>query len=359
LKNSLFRSVLFHLFDFFSGAGGLCHLSGNRRNRDPRKAIVFTPGNIPTTDIYLRGRLEKRFNGAVRYVDTMLVSPETVGIEENTLVVVVRHAPLRWLRWLNRKSHQLASVALLMDDDMPMALRSPELPLQYAIKTAWRYAMTKRFLGRLCSELWLSTPELAKRYPRAAVQVWEPGSFLLKSQPKNQDVYFYHGTWAHQGEIKWLVPVVQKVQQAMPDVWFEIMGDSRVRDLFRGIPRVRVVHPMSWEDYLSYTETCNYQVGLAPCLDTVFNRGRSHNKVFEITRMGAAGIYSNGIPYAGKLIHRQTGLLCRNHPDVWAAAVIMLLQDRALRKTLFKGAQAWCDGSSQSVSIPQPAWLKV
>jgi hypothetical protein len=109
------------------------------------------------------------------------------------------------------------------------------------MKTAWRYARTRRLLGQLCSEIWVSTPELANRYARFSPRLLEPNYVESKSACGKKSVYFYHGTWAHRREIEWLVPVVRQVQEAIPGAWFEIMGTDRVRRLYRGISRVRVV----------------------------------------------------------------------------------------------------------------------
>ncbi|MBR9984910.1 MAG: glycosyltransferase [Desulfosarcina sp.] len=229
-----------------------------------------------------------------------------------------------------------------MDDDIPSALRAPELPLRYALKTAWRYARTRRLLGEVCSEVWVSTAELARRYAGSSPRLVEPEYVASTASGEKPLVYFYHGSWAHRREMKWLVPVVDQVQKHAPNAWFEIMGTDRVKRLFRGIPRVRMVHPMPWKDYLAYAGTVRYQIGLAPCFDTDFNRARSHSKVFDIARLGAAGIYSNVTPYAEKVLHGETGLLCKNVPDEWVKAILLLLNDRNLRKSLYVKAKERC-----------------
>ena len=261
-------------------------------------------------------------------------------------------APRRWLRWLADQLPKLAGIAYLIDDDMPTALRAPELPFRYAVKTAWRYARTRRLLGQLSSEIWVSTPEMARRYARFSPRLLEPNYLESKATGEEKTVYFYHGTWAHRREIEWLVPVVRQVQEAIPGAWFEIMGTDRVRRLYRGIPRVRVVHPMPWRDYLAYAGTVKYQVGLAPCFDTEFNRARSHSKLFDITRMGAAGVYSNVTPYAGKIIHGETGYLCTNEPDKWVAAITQLLSDTELRSSLYLKAKGWCKENCSGSNLP-------
>ena len=322
---------------------GLISPVANGNGKTPKNVLVLTPGRIPTTDIYFKGRLEKRFNGNVHYMNTLATSPRSIVREETALIIVVRYAPLRWLRWLSRIHDQVSGVIFFTDDDMPMAMQAPELPLGYAIKTAMRYALTKRVIGGGCSEGWLSTPVLAKRYPNVSTRVKTPGYVFPEQPDRVQDVYFYHGTWAHRWEIKWLLPIVKKVQQNQQGVWFEIMGDDRVRRLFRGVPRVRIVHPMPWLDYLNYAAMCRYQIGLAPCLETDFNKGRSHTKMFDITRMGAAGIYSKGVPYEGNVNHGRTGLLCDNEPDAWVVAILLLLRDQVLREKIAENAGKYCE----------------
>ena len=95
---------------------------------------VLTPGEIPTTDLYLRENLRERFGEAVAYVNTLRTSPNDFVLGSDTLIVVVRYAPKKWLLWLKRRKDILAGIALLIDDDMPTALRAPELPFRYAMK---------------------------------------------------------------------------------------------------------------------------------------------------------------------------------------------------------------------------------
>lgn len=330
-----------NLLNFFFGSG-LFVPKGTSNVRLPSEVLVLSPGEIPTTDLYFRKRLERRFGEAVRYVDSLRISPRELTLGDDSMVVIVRYAPMRWLRWLQRNHLSLSGVVFFMDDDIPSAATASELPFRYAVKTAWRYFRTRRLLGRLCSEVWVSTPELARRYAGSSPTLVEPEYVPSESSDQSPLVYFYHGSWAHRREIQWLVPVVRQVQEAVPDAWFEIMGTDRVRRLFRGISRVRVIHPMPWKDYLAYAGTVRYQVGLAPCFDSDFNRARSHSKVFDITRLGAAGIYSTVTPYAEKVLHGQTGLLCKNVPDEWVKAILLLLNDRDLRKSLYVKAKEWC-----------------
>ena len=330
------------LIDHFFGGGLFVPSAPTNQNRLPHELVVLSPGDIPTTTLYLQGCLAACAGQKVRCVDTLQASPGETTLGDGSMVVIVRYAPRRWLRWLEGQRSKLIGVAYLMDDDIPAVLRAPELPWRYALKTAWRYARSRRLLSQVCSEVWLSTPELMQRYADSSPRLVVPEYVASQSSNEKPVVYFYHGSWAHRREIKWLVPVIRQVQKHVPNAWFEIMGTDRVKRLFRGIPRVRVVHPMPWNDYFAYAGTVRYQVGIAPCFDTDFNRARSHSKVFDITRLGAAGIYANVTPYAEKVVHGGTGLLCENVPDKWVAAIMLLINDQDLRKSLYVKAKAWC-----------------
>ncbi len=61
---------------------------------------MLAPGEIPTIDFYLRDRLKNRFGENVRYVNVLQTCPDEFAPIDDPLVVVVRHAPRRWLRWL-------------------------------------------------------------------------------------------------------------------------------------------------------------------------------------------------------------------------------------------------------------------
>jgi glycosyltransferase involved in cell wall biosynthesis len=155
--------------------------------------------------------------------------------------------------------------------------------------------------------------------------------------------YFYHGTFAHRREIEFLVEVIRRVQSRLDHAHFEIMGGRRIRQLFKGIPRVRVLQSMAWPDFLAYTSSVEHAVGLAPMLDTHFNRGRSHNKLYDITRCGAAGVYSDIGVFRGYIRDGYNGLLSPNDPSAWVERICLLLTDEPKRAELYRNALADCE----------------
>lgn len=295
--------------------------------------LVLSPGPIPTTDVYVRARIDPTPD--CRVVDTLVVPASAEPAPaQGTAVLVVRHAPRAWLAWIRRHRESLAHVSLLMDDDMPAALRARELPLGYALRTALRHAITRRGLGGFCDGVWLSTPELCARYaswrPGLCVPLYVDGPESAAGSDAAVPVYFYHGTRAHRAEIEWLIPVVREVQLRHPLAVFEVSGDASIARLFQGIPRVRVLPPMPWSSFLALRARPGsaYRVGLAPCLPTPFNAARSHVKLFDITRLGAAGIYADRAPYRTAVRDAETGVLCGDSPAEWVRNILALLDDK-------------------------------
>ena len=73
-------------------------------------AKVFAPGDIPTTEIYLKGRLEKHFRQEVAYIDTLRTQPGDFKLTDGTFVIIVRYVPPRWLREIEQQSSRLSGV---------------------------------------------------------------------------------------------------------------------------------------------------------------------------------------------------------------------------------------------------------
>jgi len=310
----------------------------------PKAILLLEPREIPTTFFYIRSRIPEHLGGkSTKRFDSTKAPSKSLKIEPDTWVIIVRHARRSWLKVLRQNRDLLVKVTYLKDDDIPAVFNANDLPWHYSLWTGWRFLTTRGLLDKVVSEVVVSTRELADRYPESKPLVWEPHYNDTSVMPPTTLVYFYHATLTHAREMKWLVPIVRRVQKAVPNAWFEIIGDGSVARLFKGIPRVRCVHPMDWPIYHEYLGSVSFDVGLAPLMDSAFNRARSHTKLYQITRAGAAGIYSNGVPYSEKIVHGITGLLIANHRYLWVRTIIALLKDANLRKAIHENAKVWCD----------------
>jgi glycosyltransferase involved in cell wall biosynthesis len=252
---------------------------------------------------------------------------------------------------------------LFMDDDLLdfNALRS--IPFSYAFRL-WIKTLSKKSLAFKHYKLWISTPYLAEKYQAYNPRLLRPvasGELLLRhwevhyKNPNNIPVRIcYHGTWSHRDDIKWLVPIIAEVQDRCSNTIFEIIGGNRVGRLFRGIPRVVVLDAMKWPDYLVHTQTNRQDIGLAPLLDTLFNRARGPIKFFDYARCGAVGVYSKSNAFNDFVSHGHDGYLLDNTPELWIETIVSLVNSPEKRASMSDAAwQKVLDNSTASEEIQQ------
>lgn len=309
------------------------------------KVVVLTPGDIPTTDFYLTPRLKNLLPNSVFRFDSRRPNAGVEHLPVGSFVVIVRHASPNWLAFLEDNRHRWSGVAFLIDDDLPGAWRCGDVPLDYGLWTTGRYLLAKGGLARVCDRVWMSTKALQQRFSHVPSTLVEPLVFSRRlSGPASAGIrrWGYHGTRIHKREMHWLVPVVEKVQDAVPSAEFEVFGDQRVQAMFGHIPRVMVLPPCPWPEYVAHCHNSNLAVGVAPMLPGRFNAVRSHVKALDIARCGAVGLYSDRAPYAASLEGSGALLLPDDH-GAWAAEVIQLLQDDALRLARYRQMVAWQD----------------
>jgi hypothetical protein len=84
-------------------------------------------------------------------------------------------------------------------------------------------------------------------------------------------------------------------------------------------------------EYLNFISCLNWDIGLAPQVDSEFTTYKFYNKFLEYTSIGCAGIYSKLEPYIGVIQDGVAGLLVENEIEAWKDAILMLLKDSELR----------------------------
>ncbi|MBI3154591.1 MAG: glycosyltransferase family 1 protein [Burkholderiales bacterium] len=256
-----------------------------------------------------------------------------------SLAVVVRYLPRRWLRWVAGLRGQGVPVVYFMDDDLMDPDAVAELPEPYRTRVRRDALRQRKRIEAVCTAFWVSTPQLARKYapwqPRV-VDPRPPRASLLAEPP----VWVcYHGSASHRAELDWLLPVMQQVQARAPAVRFEVFGDHAVYARFRALPRVNVLHPMSWPNYLDYTSGTRRDIALAPLLPSRFNAGRGPTKFLDFSRMHAVGLYADLEPYRGFVRDGLDGLLLPPDPLAWVQAVVGLAADAPRRARLAAAAR--------------------
>lgn len=255
---------------------------------------------------------------------------------EGASVIFVRYVSPAWIKLIEAARSRLHELVFFMDDDVLDVGASTGMPWRYRFKLARLAAWRAGWLKRMGAVLWVSTPQLQNKYA-----AWHPELVLPAPLASPADVcrVFYHGSASHDAEIRWLRPVMEEVLRRDERIVFEIVGGRDVYRMYRGLPRISVVNPMKWPAYQSFLSMPGRHIGLAPLHDLPFNRARSYTKFFDITRCGAAGIYSPDGAYAGVVRHGVEGLLVPLQQDAWAEAILDLARNEPLRQGLLRNAE--------------------
>ncbi|QFT53819.1 glycosyltransferase family 1 protein [Microbulbifer sp. THAF38] len=296
--------------------------------------IIVEEGPNPSTDYFVIPYLKNLGVSVKRLTFTDLPSVDEL---DGAQVIFVRYVSHAWQSLIQQNLKKVSGVSVFLDDDLFDWSAFSGMPLRYQIKIL-RYSWSKqRWLKAIGAKLLVSTPFLQRKYRHLSPQ-------LLSAEPldlgaKRPLSIFYHGSASHSEDINWLYPIIRQVLEENQNLDFEIIGDKRVNRLFRGVPRVQVIHPMKWTTYLSMIQRSGRSIGLAPLLDRPFNRARSHTKFFDITQAGAVGIYAEGDIYGRIVRHQENGILLPMQPLAWVESILQLAADDVLREKLLRGAQ--------------------
>jgi len=301
------------------------------------RVLVLAEGDNASLAYFVRPRLAASSATEV-LVDSRL--PPSGDLSGFSAAVIVRYLPRHWQDALVAMRNAGKPVAYFMDDDLMDAEAHRGLPKPYRRKID-RLARGRRdWIESIATEFWVSTPFLETKYAAWSPERLVPGIDAATRTPTGQKpvTVCYHGTAAHPDEQQWLLGVVRDLQARRTDTHFCIVGDLPIQKIFRTIPRVTVLHPMSWPNYLAMTRAMPMAVALAPLMPNPFNAARSPTKFFDYTRLGAAGIYADVEPYRGFVRDGIDGILVPMEAPLWIDAIGSLVADPARRESLVRAA---------------------
>lgn len=301
-------------------------------------AAVFSEGATASTDYFLFPYLE-RLGYRTVLVDSRAEPPDRFPVEGCRLVMIARYVSTGWLRVFKQLRRDGVRLVYFMDDDLFDLRALSGLPWGLRWKIFNRAYIHHRRLLAICDEFCVATAYLADKYAAAHPVLLSPVPTPATMARHEAVVVCYHGTPNHRPEIEWLVPVIEAVQARTSHVHFELFGAPAVNVALKRLPRVSVLQPMTWTNYLSFTASRGLDLGLAPLLPTLFNAARGPTKFFDYARMGAVGLYSDRPPFRGFIEHGVDGLLIPNDPARWAEVIIDLAGNVAKRKQMAAAAQ--------------------
>jgi hypothetical protein len=311
--------------------------------------VVLSDGARPTEDIYFlesaapalrqQGAIVERFDTRRYHLPTRWALRRLVGAN----LLIVRSLGERWVRLLERHHERIGRIVYLIDDDLGAVTRTDGLPTAYVARLSG-LAMRQPALLALADEVVACCEALVAQLGRehANVSLLTPPMLAPETEladfTQSDWTIGYHGTRAHRDDIAHLAPALTPVMASHPQARLEIMMGRQVPESFCGIARLETPEALPWKAFQQYQATRRIQIGLAPLLETPFNRGKSWIKFLDIAAMGGVGIYSCRAPYDGIVEHGVDGLLVGDDPSEWRAALEQLLADPAATQVMAERA---------------------
>lgn len=153
----------------------------------------------------------------------------------------------------------------------------------------------------------------------------------------------YMGSKGHQIDLDAIAPILQQVLTSQPDLRFETFGTIQMPDVLKSFgSRTRAYNTNTdYAGFLNQLNQLNWDIGLIPLQDTVFNRCRSATKFVEYTACGIPALASSGYIY-DQFAQSPAPQILTVEADGWLPRIEEMLQNAELRKTLVQNAQAHC-----------------
>lgn len=297
----------------------------------PRRVVVVGNGENPTLDFYLRPRLDGTVASAPHAIVELGRDPATV-LADGDLVVFCRYVTPAWIAAVRERRDRLAGIGLLLDDDIAAVIADATTPMGYRLRLVWRHLRHLAALTGLLDRLWVSTSELATRFPAAAAEVLPPVAGVadrpvVRRATTTAPRLAYHATGVHDAEHARLAPILARLAAARPQVTIEVAADGPRLRHWRGIPGITLVAPTDWPSYRARTRAEGFDLMLAPLIDTPVNRCRSATKRIDAYRAGAALLTDAPAIYRPTAEEAGLGMVAPAEADGFLAALVGLVDD--------------------------------
>nr|WP_315592650.1 glycosyltransferase [uncultured Cupriavidus sp.] len=232
-----------------------------------------------------------------------------------------------------------------LDDDL-LAIAESEHPEReyYAA-----YAPSIRLLTQEADEVRVSTNALKERLSalngnvRLVQNALDAETWMLNKpeQPRIQDAkisILYMGTLTHGADFDLVKEALKAIKAKFGErVSVNIVGVTADRDELAWCDFVDVP-PQAGGSYPAFAKwiatECAFDVGIAPLVDSSFNRGKSGIKFYDYAALGLACVCSDVEAYRSVVRHGENGLLVANRTQAWIDALERLVTDHTYREAL-------------------------
>jgi glycosyltransferase involved in cell wall biosynthesis len=162
-----------------------------------------------------------------------------------------------------------------------------------------------------------------------------PAALLEFERPRPERVTVgWAGGDSHLRDMAMIAPHLRRFLRRNPDVDLHTIGTD-----FRAVCKIPGRYTEWNPDTWAYYRTIDFDIGLAPLVDSVFNRSKSAIKAMEYAALGIPVIASDSEPYREFVEHGETGFLVRQ-PHEWDRYLRWLVEDTAMREEMGAKAKA-------------------
>jgi len=309
------------------------------------KILITCHGKIPSVElgfILPFWELQKQGLCIFNYKDEMRLTSSDIFWCDILFVVRGASSQSVWAAALAKKFKRL--VCGYWDDDF---LSIPTHSLSYDYYASRTINENIKTLFKLSDHFFSPSPRLAAKLSSILgkdVPVLTGAQWVERREPvgKNRNhtpIVGFAGSRDHVAMLNTLIgPVITAVADARADFKVHVVGP---KPDFIGMLRVDTIHTsyiQDYHDYLAFASTLEWDIGLAPQMDTEFTTYKFPNKLLEYAYIGCAGVYSKVEPYTSVIQDGITGLLVENEVPAWRDAIVRLLSDSELRLKISRNA---------------------
>lgn len=201
-----------------------------------------------------------------------------------------------------------------------------------------------------------TTPYLAERLKRFNKNIFILPNMLPKEQwqvsEKAKDdkklILGWAGGTSHWPDLKILEGTIEQLVDDYTDIEFQIAGAGQVP--FKPHERMKGLESVKIEQYPKLLS--GFDIGLAPLVDTQFNRAKSDLKFLEYAMVELAVVASKVESYIGSIVHGENGFLASNTKD-WIKYLRRLIENHELRQKIAAKAKQF----AETRTIEKNIWL--
>lgn len=95
---------------------------------------------------------------------------------------------------------------------------------------------------------------------------------------------------------------------------------------------------MEYKDFMKKLNRCNWDIGIAPLANNLFNKGKTNNKFREYGACHIPGIYSKSPVYVPWVAHGESGYLVEHNEKDWYEGIKAMIEDPPMRQRIKENA---------------------